>query len=177
MDNKHIIRRITKNALLLAMMCVLGMLSIPLGANIKVSLQLLMVFIICLISESVIDCLVITSLYLLIGLFLPIYAGFNAGLSPTFGYVISFVVISPVIYFLNKLPIKNDGIRMSIACLSGLIVCYFIGTLFMVFYLELSLGKTLLISVIPYIPFDLAKILIAVMVVILLPKNIKNNKI
>jgi len=172
----NIVRRITKNALLLAIMCVLGMVSIPLGANIKLSLQLLVVYIICLISESVIDCLIITSLYLAIGLFIPIYAGFNAGVSPTFGYVISFILICPIIFFLNKLPIKNQILRMSLACFSGLIVCYIVGTIFMVFYLELGLGKTLLISVVPYIPFDLFKIFLAISTIILLPNNIKSKK-
>ena len=176
MDHK-LVRRITKNALLLAIMCVVGMISIPLGANIKLSLQLLVVYIICLISESVLDCIIITSLYLAIGLFIPIYAGFNAGISPTFGYVISFVLISPIIFFLNKTPIKNQILRMSLACLSGLLICYLVGTLFMIFYLELGVGKTLLISVVPYIPFDIFKIFLAVTTVILLPENIKKSKI
>ena len=97
------VKRITKDAVMLALICLVGMFSIPLGSNIKVSLQLLVVFLICLTAESVIDCLFITSLYLLIGLFLPIYAGFNAGIGPTFGYVIGFVIASPAIFFLNKL--------------------------------------------------------------------------
>nr|MCR5491374.1 hypothetical protein [Bacilli bacterium] len=61
--NSSIVRRITKNGLLLALLCVVGMFSIPLGENIKVSLQLLMVMIICLISDSVFDCLIITGCY------------------------------------------------------------------------------------------------------------------
>lgn len=165
------VKRITRDAVMLALICLVGMFSIPLGANIKVSLQLLMVFLICLTAESVIDCLFITSLYLLMGLFLPIYAGFSAGISPTFGYVISFVVISPVIYFLNKLKL-HIVLRTSIACLVGLIICYIIGTIFMMLYLSWDLPKTLLISVVPYIPFDVAKIVIAVLIMCLLPKSV-----
>lgn len=172
MENKvFTVRRITKDAVLLALICVVGMFSIPLGENIKVSLQLLVVFIICLTADSFIDCLFITSLYLLMGLFLPIYAGFSSGITPTFGYVISFVVISPAIYFLNKIKL-HPILRMSIACVGGLILCYTIGTIFMMFYLQWDLGKTLLVSVVPYIPFDIAKIVIAVAVVSLLPKSI-----
>ena len=103
MDKAKQIKRLTRNAIMLALMCIVGMFSIPLGTNIKVSLQLLMVFIIGLTSASFIDTLIITSLYLVIGLFVPVYAGFSASVSPTFGFVISFVVLSFPLYLLNKL--------------------------------------------------------------------------
>ena len=174
MNKTNSIKRITKNGIYLAMLCVIGMFSIPLGDNIKVSLQLLMVFIIGLTATSFIDSLIVTSLYLLLGLFLPIYAGFNAGVSPTFGFVISFVVITIPLYFLNKLKIKNQLIRMGLACLVSLIICYLIGSLFLMFYLNLSIEKALLLAVVPYIPFDIAKIIIAVLVVSLLPKRVSS---
>ena len=171
MDKHNLVRRICKNGVLLALMCIVGMFSIPLGANIKVSLQLLMVFLICLISESVFDCLIITFLYLLLGLVIPFYAGFSAGISPTFGFVASFVFISPVIFFLNKIPKISASLRMFIACFTGLVICYLIGTIFMMLYMKWNLLTTLSVSVLPYIPFDLAKIIIAILVVLLLPKK------
>ena len=171
MDKISTVQRLTKNAILLALMCVIGMFSLPLGDNIKVSLQLLIVFIIGLTASSFIDSVIVTGLYLLLGLFLPIYAGFNAGISPTFGFVISFPIICVPLYFLDKLKIKNQFIRMSIACLVGLIICYTIGTLFLKFYLNIGVEKALLIAVVPYIPFDIAKIVIAELVVSLLPKK------
>ena len=169
--NKNIVRRITKNAIMLALLCTIGMFSLPLGDNIKVSLQLLMVFIIALTAETVIDSLIVTSLYLVLGLFMPIYAGFSAGVTPTFGFVISFVVIVVPMYYLNKLKIKNQFVRMGIACFVGLILCYAIGATFLMLYLHLSIEKALLIAVVPYIPFDIAKIIIATLVVSLLPKK------
>lgn len=169
MNKSKTIRRISLNAIMLALFCIVGMFSIPLGDNIKVSLQLLMVFIICLTIESVIDCLIVTSLYLLLGLFLPFYAGFSFGVTPTFGYVISFVVISPIVFFLNKIPRLYPPVRMFIACFVGLLVCYTIGTLFMMLYLKWNLVTTLAVSVLPYIPFDIAKIIIAILVVLVLP--------
>ena len=171
MEKTNTIRRITKNAIMLAMLCIIGMFSIPLGDNIKVSLQLLMVFIIGLTVTTFYDGIIITGLYLLLGLFAPIYAGFSAGVTPTFGFVISFVVIAPLLYFLNKLPIKNQFVRMAIACVISLIVCYFIGSLFLALYLHLDIQKALLIAVVPYVPFDIAKIVIAVLVVSILNKR------
>lgn len=170
------VKRIVQNAVMLALMCVIGMISIPLGTDIKVSLQLIMVYLICLTAESVFDCLIITSLYLGLGFLLPIYAGLGMGISPTFGYVISFVVISPIIYFLNKVKIKNDILRITIACATGLIVCYTIGTIFMMLYLEWDLLTTLAFSVVPYIPFDIAKIVIVILILINLNKAHVFNK-
>ena len=174
MNNIALVKRLTRNAIYLALLCIIGMFSLPLGDNIKVSLQLLMVFIIGLTVESFIDSLIITSLYLLLGLFMPIYAGFSAGITPTFGFVISFVVITIPLYFLNKLKINNQFIRMGIACTVSLIICYIIGTLFFMLYLKLSIEKALLLTVVPYLPFDIAKIVIAVLVVSLLPKKYSN---
>ena len=171
MEKTTTIRRITKNAFMLAMLCIIGMFSIPLGDNIKVSLQLLMVFIIGLTIDTFYDGIIITGLYLGLGMFAPIYAGFHAGITPTFGFVISFVVIAPLLYFLNKLPIKNQFVRMSIACVVSLIVCYIIGSLFLAIYLHLDIQKALLIAVVPYVPFDIAKIVIAVLVVSILNKR------
>ena len=168
MNQRKTVRRICLNAIMLALFCIVGMFSIPLGANIKVSLQLLIVFIVCLTMESVIDCLIITSLYLLLGLFLPFYAGFNIGISPTFGYVISFVVISPIIFFMNKIPKLLPPVRMFIACFVGLIVCYTIGTIFMMLYLKWDFTTTFAVSVIPYIPFDIAKIVVSILTVLIL---------
>ena len=171
MKNTNTIKRITKNAIMLAMLCVIGMFSLPLGDNIKVSLQLLMVFIVGLTVATFYDGMIITGLYLLLGLVAPIYAGFSVGVTPTFGFVISFVVITPIIYFLNKLPIKNDFLRMSIACIVALIICYLIGALFLALYLHLDIQKALLIAVVPYVPFDIAKIVIAILVVSILNKR------
>lgn len=172
MDKRKQIIRISRNAVMLALLCVIGMFSVPLGDNIKVSLQLLMVFIIGLTSASFIDAVIVTGLYLLIGLLIPVYAGFTAGITPTFGFVISFVVLVIPLYFLNKLPIKNQFIRMGIACLVALVICYAIGTTFLALYLKLNIQKALLIAVVPYIPFDIAKIIIAIIVVSLLPKKL-----
>ena len=169
------IRRISHDAIMLALLCALGMFSIALGENIKVSLQFLVVIIICFVTPKLVDKVIITSLYLVLGLFLPIYAGFNAGVTPTFGYVISFVICTIPFHFINKSKIKNDYIRMTLAAITSLLVVYTIGTIFMMLYLSLPLDKVLLISVVPYIPFDIFKIALAVLIMKALPKRITEN--
>lgn len=169
------VKRIAFDAILLAVLCALGCLSIPLGENIKVSLQLLVIFIIGLLNPYLGDSLIISFAYLLIGLFLPIYAGFNAGITPTFGYVIGFVVCLPAMKLIGMAKRMPEIVNMVLQCLVALIIVYAIGTFFMYFYLSskgsnYTLVKILMISVVPYIPFDLAKIAIAVIVTKILKK-------
>lgn len=171
MDKNQLIRRISKNAIYLALLCIIGMFALPLGDNIKVSFQLLMVFIIGLTVSSFVDGLIITGLYVLLGLFLPIYAGFRSGITPTFGFVLSFPIIIIPLYFLNKLKINNQFIRMGIACSIALLLCYVIGSVFMMIYLNIDIEKALLLAVVPYLPFDIAKIIISVLTVSLLPNK------
>ena len=172
MKNRFTVKRMTIDALMLALMCIIGMFSIPLGANIKISLQLLMVYIICLTLPNVLDCLFIMVLYLLLGLFLPIYAGFNAGISPTFGYVIGFVSISGPISLISKNKKLNEITRLIIASVVGLLILYVVGTIFIMLYLKMTLDKALIVSVLPYIPFDIFKIILAITLYKLLPKRI-----
>ena len=148
MDANKLVNRITRNGLLLAILCVMGMFSVPLGDYIKISFQLLVVFVIAFLTDGPFDGLIITGCYLLLGLVAPIYAGFSSGLSPTFGYVISFVVVSPILYYLNKIPKIPVIPRMALACLVGLIVVYAIGSIFMMLYLSWDLPATLLTSVV-----------------------------
>lgn len=174
-DRTLIIKRIAKDGILLALLCVMGMFSIPFGENVKVSLQLYMVMVICLLADSVFDCITITGCYLALGMFLPIYAGFASGISPTFGFVIGFVLASPVYYFLNKIKLPSIA-RMAIACVGGLIVVYATGSIFMMLYLSWPLDKTLMVSIVPYLPFDAVKIALAILTVIAMPEMVKGKE-
>ena len=170
------VKRITRDAILLALMCVMGMFSLPMGENIKVSLQFLILLVIFGIVDDIYDRVLIPGLYLLIGLVVPIYAGFMAGITPTFGFVLSFIVSAIPFHFIYKYVKLNFYFRFVLASLAALLVVYIGGSIFMMYYLQFDLGKTLLIAVVPYIPFDIAKIVVATLVVKLLPTTIKPEK-
>ena len=167
------VERITRDGLLLALLCVTGMLSLPLGENIKVSLQLLTLFIIFGVTDKLLDKIIIPTLYLLIGLLIPVYAGFQAGITPTFGFVISFVVIAVPFHFIYKYIKINRYVRYIVACVVSLLIVYVIGTLFLMLYLKMNIGQALLVAVVPYIGFDLGKIALATIVIRMLPEKIK----
>ena len=63
---------------------------------------------------------------------------------------------------------------MSIACVVALLLCYVIGTIFLKLYLNISIEKALLVAVVPYLPFDIVKIIIAELVVSLLPDKYRH---
>ena len=169
------VRRITKNAILLALLCVTGMFSIPMGENIKVSLQLLTLFLIFGITDKLFDKILIPALYLALGLIAPIYAGFQAGITPTFGFVISFVIIAIPFHFLYKYIKLKWYLRYIIACSVSLIIVYLCGSIFMMIYLQISYGKALMFSVVPYIGFDVIKIAICTIAIKYLPDSIRSD--
>ena len=176
-------KRITYWAMMLALFCVLGMFSIKFGDNIKVSLQLFVVFLIGMLSISILDSFIITSCYLLLGLFLPIYAGFSSGVSPTFGFVIAFIPGSMILTLIKNAFKNNEKVTLKIVglvvgCLACTIIAYIGGATFMYFYF-MGLGKektvqtVLSLCITPYIPFDLIKIALAVPVYLVLEKALK----
>lgn len=160
--------RIAKDGILLAFLCVVGMFSIPLGDNVKVSLQLYAVILLCFLVDGFLDAVLVSGCYLLMGLLLPIYAGFSSGISATFGFVIGFVVASPAYYFLAKLPLPKV-VRLIISGILGTLIVYACGTFFMMFYLNWDLGTTLMVSVVPYLPFDAVKIALAIVTSLAIP--------
>lgn len=171
------VRRIAKDGIFLALLCVTGMLAIPMGDNIKVSLQFLTLLIIFSLSDHLVDAIIIPALYLAVGLLIPVYAGFTIGITPTFGFVIAFPLASIPFYFIIKYININFYIRFILAALSSLLVIYIGGVIFMMPYLNISLEKVLLIAVVPYLGFDAIKIAIALLVIKLLPSNIKPSYI
>lgn len=159
------VKRITFDSMMLALLCIIGMFSIPLGDNIKVSLQFLMVIIIFGLCDKLLDKLLIVSLYMAIGLFLPVYAGFSAGITPTFGFVIGFVLSAFIFHLLNLIKLNDEVVKFYICSFGALIITYLSGSIFLALYLNKDFVTSLSIGVLPYIPFDIAKIIIAYLIV------------
>ena len=106
-------------------------------------------------------------IYLAIGFVgLPVFSGFTGGIGkvagPTGGYLIGFLFMIPVSgILLEKLPKK---IRFQIpALILGTLVCYLFGTLWLCVQLKMNFAGGLGVGVVPYLPGDLAKIVIASM--------------
>ena len=151
-----------------AITCILAPLSIPLPFSpVPISLTNLVIFISVFILGMK-DATISFLIYLLLGTVgLPVFSSFRAGLSvlagPTGGYLIGFIVLAlsqgcAMKYFDRKL------LPTIIGMLIGMAVCYIFGTVWLAKLMSLSFKGGLFMGVIPYLPGDAVKIIIAVIV-------------
>jgi biotin transport system substrate-specific component len=113
--------------------------------------------------------------YLLLGAFgLPIFSGGRGGLGvllgPTGGFLISFIPAAWIAAhsFIDK---KKDFLVLTAAVSSN----YIIGTIYFSFITSTSLLASFNMTVLPFIPGDLAKIVIVLILAPIIKKRIKLN--
>lgn len=152
-------------ALMAAVTCILAPLSIPIGP-VPISLTNLAIYLSLYLldwKKGTLSYLI----YVLIGLVgLPVFSGFTGGPSklagPTGGYIIGFipmaVIAGVVIDNYNKKWIQILGMIV------GTAVCYAFGTAWFCFQSGMSVSAALAICVIPFIPGDLIKMVIAMII-------------
>lgn len=157
--------QMTVTALMTAITCILGPMALPIPVSpVPISLTNLVIYFMVYVlgmKLSTISFIV----YLLLGTVgLPVFSGFSGGLAklagPTGGYLIGFIFLTLIAGFaVEKFPgkIYIHAIGMVI----GTAVCYIFGTL----WLSSQLGRTFVeglgIGVIPYLPGDTIKIILA----------------
>ena len=149
-------------ALMAAALCVLGPLSVPIGA-IPISLSN---FVICLTAWLLGPKFgtLSVAVYLLIGLVgVPVFSGFTGGmgrlLGPTGGYIVGFIPMALIAGVVID-RFRNRGIQLA-GMIAGTAVCYAFGTAWYCFQAGSSVGAALGLCVFPFIPGDLVKMLIA----------------
>lgn len=105
--------------------------------------------------------------YLLLGgIGLPVFAGgvagFQALVGPTAGYLWGFVLAA---YVVGLFAERTDVLGMDVCAVAvGLLVIYLFGTLLLARIAGLSLIKAMSLGVVPFIPGDLVKAAVAVLV-------------
>lgn len=105
--------------------------------------------------------------YILLGAFgAPVFAGFKGGLyvltNMTGGYIASYPLMGLITAFFYKLSTKRRTIFLIIGMALSLIVCYTLGTLWFTYVSGTAFIKSLSICVIPFVPFDILKLILAV---------------
>lgn len=162
---------LTRVALLLTLLILAAQLSIPIGP-VAISLQTLIVLVIGLLLPTK-QAVLTTILYLMVGLMgLPIFTqamgGPHAVFLPSFGFILSF---PPAVWIMSKirqLQSKKIGNNYLLAVILGHFTIYIIGVSYMtfifLFYLEkkITFGKILWIGMLPFIPGDIIKSLLAI---------------
>ena len=151
---------ITMTALMAAVTCILAPLSIPIGP-VPISFTNLAIYLSLYLlgwKRGTISYLV----YLLIGLVgVPVFSGFTGGIGklagPTGGYIIGFIAMA-VIAGLVIDKCHNRWLQ-----LLGMAVCYAFGTAWFCISASYTVGAALTVCVIPFIPADLIKMVIAML--------------
>ena len=104
------------------------------------------------------------SVYLLLGLIgLPVFASFKGGpgvlFGKTGGYIIGYLLCALIDGLIAG---KDENLpRMMIQMLAGTFFCYLFGTIWFMFLTRTSLALSLSYCVIPFIPGDIVKIVLA----------------
>lgn len=180
---KKSILRTSFTALFAAIICVGCLIKIPLGV-IPVVLQN-MLCILCAVLLGGVWAGIPTALFLLAGLIgLPVYSGGSGGiavwLGPTGGFLPGYLLGAVAAGFIagrpsveeKKISLKNT-IRISLAVIAGMILLYIPGVIRFSYWAtaagkvpveKTALMYTLTACVIPYIPGDILKTVIAVLV-------------
>lgn len=149
-----------------AVICILGPLSIPIGV-VPITLTNLAIYLALYIlgmKKGTISYLI----YMLIGFVgIPVFSGFTGGpsklLGPTGGYIIGFIFMALIAgYFIDKF--LDRWYLCFIGMTLGTALCYGFGTIWLSYQANMSINAALAAGVIPFIPGDLAKILLATIV-------------
>lgn len=155
----------TACALMAALMCVLCPISLPIGP-IPISLSILVVIITTMVLGTW-RALVSYTVYLLLGAVgMPVFSGFQGGLAklagPTGGYLVGFFLIIVIGGIVMELT-KGNLLLTMLAVAVGVAADYVLGTAWFMLQTESTLAHALEVCVYPFIPVDLAKILVGVL--------------
>ena len=162
-------------ALMAAVTCILAPLSVPIGP-VPISLTNFAIYLSLYLLDWKKGTLSLL-IYLLLGLAgLPVFSGFAGGIAklagPTGGYIIGFIPMAIICGFAFE-KFSNRG--MQIAGLAiGTIVAYIFGTAWLAIEAHLTFYQALLAGVIPYIPGDLVKIILVVLVGPIVKKRLQS---
>ncbi len=150
-------------ALFAALLCLLSPLSLPLGP-IPLTPGLFAVFLTVFLLPPRAS-LTAMALFLALGACgLPVFSSFGGGFAVLFGplggYLWSYLLIAPIVGVLtSRRPL--GFLRAFSAGLSGLVICYFCGTLWYAAILGVSPLLALPVTVLPFLFFDFLKLLLA----------------
>lgn len=165
MKNQHTYS-LTLIALMTAVTCILGPLSIIIPISpVPISFTNLAIYFSAILlgsKKSTVSYIV----YLLIGFVgVPVFSGFTGGaeklFGPTGGYLIGFIFMAIITGFMvDKFPRKSHMIVLGMVI--GTVITYVLGTAWLAYQAHLSFQAALFAGVIPYIPGDIVKMAIAI---------------
>lgn len=118
--------------------------------------------------------------YILLGICgMPVFGKFMGGVGviagPTGGYIAAYPFMTAAIWLVLKAFKKRGFIAYFVSMLASLAVCYILGAAWLSIGMNISFGAALMSGVVPFIAFDIIKIVIAAYLSVILSKRIKMN--
>ena len=164
---KKTINYMTTCAILLSIICVLGGISIPIGP-VSITPATLGVYLVgCLVKPKY--AILVIACYIALGAMgLPVFSNWSGGIAkligPTGGYILGYLVCV-LVQSMIITRFKNKLWVYFLATLFGTVFIYFFGTLyFMVSTNNFNLGPVLMVTMVPFLPLDSVKIIVAPLV-------------
>lgn len=166
LSNRFTTLQLVMTALMAAVICLLAPLSIPLPSGlVPISLGTFAVYLTASLLGPKRGALSVL-LYLLLGLVgMPVFSGYSSGagilFGPTGGYLVGYI---PLVILCGICFKKTDRRWLIIpGAIGATLVLYWIGTAWLMYTAKLSLPAALMAGMIPFIPGDLAKIIVTVL--------------
>lgn len=158
-------KELTLIGVMTAVTCVMGPFAIPIPFSpVPISLTNLAVYLTVYVLGMKFGTISYV-VYLCLGAVgLPVFSAFSGGLGklagPTGGYLVGFIFLALIAgFFIERFP---SSLPMAVlGMVLGTAVCYLFGTVWLSRQLSLSFTAGLAAGVIPYIPGDIIKIIIA----------------
>jgi len=150
-------------ALFVALMAVISPIAIPVG-NMPVTLTTLVIsFGGAYIGSA--SAVLAVAVYLVLGIIgIPVFSGFTAGIGhlvgPTGGFLLGYIPFALICGFARK---RTVFFRV-IVFVSAALMLYAIGTVWYIFWADVSLPAALLACVVPVLPGDALKIIVAAVI-------------
>ncbi len=156
-------RQLAVIGVMTAVTCILAPFSLPIGP-VPISLTNLAIYFSLYVLGTKFGC-VSYLVYLLIGFIgVPVFSGFTSGpgklLGPTGGYLIGFLPMAVIAGLLIDKFISRRVICL-LGMVAGTIVAYAFGTIWLAYQAGMDWKAALMAGVIPFIPGDLGKMLLA----------------
>lgn len=155
------IMMMTQTALAAALICILSPFTIMLPFSpVPVSLTIFAIFI-AVYAVGLKWGMAATALYILIGLAgIPVFSGFSGGvgklMGPTGGYIFGYLFVALLTGIFTQ-KWENRAMHV-LGMLSGTLICYLIGTIWLAKTAGMGFSAALYAGVIPFIPADVIKI-------------------